>query len=409
MGTVQTQTVAFRPEVEILLHCARVQCEPERVERLHTLLQQHIDWGYLLQVALPHGMMPLLYWQLQRTCPEAVPEPVLARLRNYFQANARRNTFLAQELMTLLHLFNTEGITALPIKGPVFAAMAYGDVSFRQCGDLDIVIPQGKVLRAQEMLISQGYNPAFPILPGQATETVQFYHERTFLRQDGKVIVDLHWRFVEHDFPFPLSLERVWQRCEPVLLEGTEVRTLARADALLIHCMHGSKHLWERLQWICDVAELIRPPARLDWAQVLCEATTLGSQRMLGLGLSLANDLLGAHLPAEVTAKIGRDAKIWSLATQVRLQLFSDTPESSSHTGRLAFFLHVRGRLRDRVGYAINLARDANDNRRWRLPLPAFFSVLYYLLWPLRLLWRYGVRVYKALSEKLTVPATTES
>ena len=55
------------------------------------------------------------------------------------------------------------------------------------------------------------------------------------------------------------------ERLEEVATAGTTFRTLP-ADVLLVAlCVHGAKHVWERLGWIVDVAELIAaaPGARL--------------------------------------------------------------------------------------------------------------------------------------------------
>jgi hypothetical protein len=62
-----------RPEIQLLLCCARTDVDPERAEQIRALLGGAIDWTYLMQTALQHRVMPLLYWNLHNTCPEAVP------------------------------------------------------------------------------------------------------------------------------------------------------------------------------------------------------------------------------------------------------------------------------------------------------------------------------------------------
>jgi hypothetical protein len=124
---------------ELLLYCAQTPIDSEIAERIRTLLQQDIDWAYLIQTAAQHGVMPLLYQSLNTTCPEAVPKANLAQLRNYFHTNAQRNLFLTKELLKLLTLFETHSIPAIPFKGPVLAVSAYGNLSLRQISDLDIL------------------------------------------------------------------------------------------------------------------------------------------------------------------------------------------------------------------------------------------------------------------------------
>ena len=78
-----------RPEIELLLCCARTQIDPMTVERIKVLLQQDIDWTYLIQTSACHGVMPLLYRSVNATCPEAVPRAILSQLRNFFHTNAQ--------------------------------------------------------------------------------------------------------------------------------------------------------------------------------------------------------------------------------------------------------------------------------------------------------------------------------
>ena len=82
-------------------------------------------------------------------------------------------------------------------------------------------------------------------------------------------------------------------------LNGTEVKTLSAADLLFSLCVHGSRHLWERLGWICDIAELLARHT-FDWPTLLKRAAQADSDRMFLLGLYLAERLLEAPLPAEV-------------------------------------------------------------------------------------------------------------
>src|SRR6266511_2383106 len=84
---------AARPEHELLIYSARVCMEAETADGMKALLRKDIDWDYLLQHALQHGMMPLLYWHLQEHCPGLVPEPTLSQFREHFLGNTGKNLF----------------------------------------------------------------------------------------------------------------------------------------------------------------------------------------------------------------------------------------------------------------------------------------------------------------------------
>src|SRR5215212_3025974 len=83
-----------RTEVELLLCCTGFDKGPEKAARIGALLQEEVEWEYLLRLASEHGMLPFLFWHLDGAPPDLVPEAVLNRLREAFGNNARRNLFL---------------------------------------------------------------------------------------------------------------------------------------------------------------------------------------------------------------------------------------------------------------------------------------------------------------------------
>ncbi len=303
--------------------CARIHPDAATAARIRVLVGEDLDWERLLDAAPLHGIEPLLYWSLNTTCPEAVPKAVLRRLRRHFYANAGRTLFLTGELLKLLQALQAHGIPAIPFKGPTLAAAAYGNLALRQAGDLDILIHQRDLTRAEDLFTGNGYRRrAAPAGLRKAILQKAVLWEADFVHDAGSAI-DLHWGLLPKYFAFPVSLERCWARCQAVTLSGAIVATLAPEDLLLFLCLHGAKHHWERLQWVCDIAGLVRAYPGLAWDRLMDEAAAIGARRMLLLGLFLAADLLGACLPEMVRRSIAHDRTIPVLSAQVQERLFS--------------------------------------------------------------------------------------
>ncbi len=370
---------------ELLICCARARMNAETADRIRTLLRQETDWTHLLQAADWHGLTPLVYWHLSGSAPDAVPKAVMDHLRARFHEIAGRNLFQTAKLLELLDLFAISGIVAIPYKGPALASLAYGNLALREFVDLDFLVRERDVPKAQRILISQGYRPELPLGPSQEAAFREYHYHSTFLNDADGVIVELHWRVAPRYFAFALDVERLWERLKPMSLVGKEVLTLSPEDWLLILCAHGAKHRWEQLKWICDIAELIRVQEALDWGLVTEQAMSLGVARMLFLGLVLARDLLGAALPGEVVRRARADPVVESLAAQIRAQLFSK-PEIPSTLGEMSLFhLRARERFRDRLRYCLRLAVTPTVGDWQFVPLPRPFFPLYYLLRPIRL------------------------
>ncbi len=396
---VKDQAVVFRPEEELLLCCARTCMDSERAERIRALLCKDMNWEYLIQTAVRQGIMPLLYRSLNATCPEALPKAVLERLRLCFYANDFNNRFLTKELLRLLNLFETNGIPAFPYKGPVLAATIYGNLSLRQFGDLDILVHKKDFLRVKALLISEGYQPWRQLTSAQEVAHLRSDHAYTFERDGGRICVDLHWRFTQRYYAFPLDPECLCERLESVPLADSKVLSLPPEDLLLILCVHGTKDGWARLLWICDIAELIRVYQGMDWGRVMEQAGRLRSKRMLFLGLLLARKLLGVDLPEEVLQTVQADPVVKSLSVRVCERLFSKV-DGPVDVDRMVLHCGVTQRLLDRVPYLLyRLAKVMTPNVRDRsfLPLPASLFFLHYLLRPIRLLKEYGLRPFKPL------------
>src|SRR5712692_1266149 len=128
---------SLRPEDVLLLYCARTRLDSGKAERLRALLNEKLDWLYLCETAMQHGMAPLVYCHLNTVAPEAVPVTWREFLRILIEDNARRALGLTARLFRVLEIFEANGILAVPYKGPALAALVYGNLALREFVDLD--------------------------------------------------------------------------------------------------------------------------------------------------------------------------------------------------------------------------------------------------------------------------------
>ena len=390
-GSARPVAPADRPEAELLLCCARTQRGRGVCERIRSLAKEGIDWAHLVELARTNGVTPLLYRSLAATCADAVPEAVLGLLKQHYRANALRGLVMTAELLTLLKLFEEHGIQAIPFKGPVLAATAYGDVALREFSDLDVLIPKRDRQRARELLVAQGYETleqAMGVQEGSPCEKHWY-----FARSDRRVAVELHWRFTSPYFHFPIASDVLRDRLDQVSLLGSTVPSLCPEDMLLVLCAHGASDCWSRLLLVCDLAQWISARPQLDWEGVLERASGMGSERRLLLGLILARDLLGATLLPEVTARMAGDGEAIRLAAEARRRILGAQHTNVGHVERCGSHLRVMERLRDKMLYGLglfHLSLAPNMTDRSTVPLPGVMSPLYYLIRPARLAATYG-------------------
>jgi hypothetical protein len=390
---------ARRPEVELLLHCARTSKSSGITIDSGPLLRTDIDWEYLLRMSFRHGVVPLVYSNLSGASAEAVPKHVLGRFRDRFHANRLRSLQLTGELLKLLREFEARKVPAIPYKGPVLAASAYGDLALREFGDLDVLIRKRDVLEAKRTLTSLGYKPHHHMTSTQEAALLRYDRQYPFVRGDGNV-VELHWTPTTRSVSFMLDPERLWEHTRRIRLGGGTVSTFGPEDTILILCIHGCSHLWERLGWICDVAELVRASVDLDWEWLVRRADACKTKRTLLLGLFLASDLLGVVIPEDVLREARADATVQELAAKVRGHLFSESPQAYNvlkRSARWRFHLRMLEHPRDRLRYCIHRATTPTQNDWEFISLPVVLFPCYRLLRPVRL----GGTAGRRLAERL--------
>ena len=383
-----------RPENELLISLARPTLAVARTERVRRLAQGGLDWDYLLAMADRHSIIPLLYHHVNSICPDAVPGQAFSRLRDLDQENTRQSLLLTGELLKLLDVLAAHGIPAVPFKGPTLALGAYGDVALRQFGDLDVLVHKQDVLKVKELLVREGLKPTPELNGAQEAALLRFDCAYNF-GNDKNVLFDVHWNFAARYLSLELGLDGLWKRLETITIAGKQLLTLSAEDLLLVLCLHGFTHLWERLGWICDVAGLIDQRDDFDWHLLLDNATRQGSRRILSLGLILASDLLEAPIPPDVLRAVQADAAVKTLAERVQQQLFARDVAAPGILNGALLQLGMRERTRDKLTSCFRLAATPRVYDWMPVPLPGWLFFLYYFLRPLRLTGKYGAKLLR--------------
>ena len=378
-----------RPEVDLLLSCARTQVTPEISDRIRALVQKRVDWIELIRLAMRHDVMPLLYRNLQQVCPDSVPEYILGPLAARYREQAKEAHHRAEVLTRITSLFEEQEILAVPYKGPALAQKLYGDLSLRGFGDLDIMILERDVPRAKELAQLLGYEVMFLNDTVQFAEHVRANRELIFSHPSNGTQLELHWRFALQSLCVKDDPGRFLQHFERIALGGAQVLSLPLEVYFLILSLHATKHKWRQLKLICDIAEILGHN-NVDWNYVRREADDLGLERMLAVGVLLAKDPLEAVIPAELARGLQIDRTARALAAQIRRGLFKEPDEDWTAHADLYFQIKIRERLRDRASMLYrNLPSILTPNERDQrfLSIPEQLSSLYYFVKPVRWTW----------------------
>lgn len=377
-------------EFQVLLSACRVFLGTEEPDGLEALLQQGSDWNRLLALANRHGVMPLLYRSLSRVDRQLVPPETMARLRMLYMQNAARNIRLTRELLRLLDLFEAKGIQAIPFKGPALTQQIYGDITYRSFVDLDIIVHRKDVLLAKEVLISEDYQPEVALNPAQEKVFIASECEYNFRHKAKGILVEVHWRINPSCYCISFDVEDVWPRASTTELDGRRVSTLSPEDQLISLCIHGARHNWKEMKHICDAAGLVNLQKDLDWEKAICFAREQHIERIVLLGLLLAERLFRVQPPEDISIRMTQNSALQHLASRLEHNLYAGLEGSCRLVGETTFWFQARERMRDRVSCIIRLAIEPTQIDLMKTPLPIRLYPLYYLIHPARLLREYG-------------------
>jgi hypothetical protein len=336
------------PEWQALLQCAAPYPDSHHLANL----LQRVHWPLFLALAEDHGLVPLLAEQMQHLDSSLVSEDVRRTLRDTRRAHTVFTLQLTAELFRVLQRFAEAGLEILVTKGPVLSVRCYGDPGLRQYGDLDVVVRDRDILRATQVMLGLAYEPRIPLT---AIHARKMPGEYSFRKPGTHLLVEFHTERTFRYHPRPLQIENLFQRRACVTIDGRDVPALSLEDELILICVHGAKHFWERLMWIADLAALISPRHAMDWDRVVTAAREVGAERILRLGLRLASDVLGANLPVHLEPGIRSDRAVSKLAAQITSRLVSGKPADIGILERAAFRVRMRGGLLPGAAYLFRL------------------------------------------------------
>ena len=363
-------------ENKLILLVARREVDAVELRRL---LQEEINWEYLFATAQAHGVLPLLHKHLSG---ERVPPHFLSRLKRESVANSQNVLHLIAKQLRVVKIFKQNGVRVALFKGPLLAQMAYGEMSLRQAGDIDVLISRRDFEKAKALLESLGYEMSPRLTPTQLASHLSHHCELQFMRDEWFTVVALHWDLAPRSFVFNLHADEVMSRLQPASLAGTTVETFGGEDLVLYLAMHGAKHLWRRLEWIASLAETIRATPSLNWEVLVQRAEHAHATRMLALGLRLVEKF--SDLKLSVLAQVDADNAMQRMSEQVSTQLFNTFGAADSTETNL-YNLRIMDRKRDAIISALRAIFVPTLPDWQALALPAPLHSLYYAFRPLRL------------------------
>ncbi|MGA9544147.1 MAG: nucleotidyltransferase family protein [Candidatus Sulfotelmatobacter sp.] len=385
MSNAPTTSVA--PEWDLLL--AASSADPSgALDRIRRLLEKPVDWEMVLRLAENHGTSSLLYQSLLRL-GDMVPSLVLASLRQRYEGNVYKSLFLTRELIRIVGRLEGLGIDAVPYKGVVMSEIYYGDMALRQSGDMDLFVRKRDVGRIKSALRDLEYTTRL-VIPDEVLEDyIAAGYEWTFDSPAGPNLLELQWALQPRFYAVDFDMDGLFERAVKVTVAERSVKTPSPEDLLLVLSVHAAKHVWGRLIWLCDIAQILKRE-NLGWDRVQVRTRDLGIERILRATLLLANRLLGTVIPVAIESEVLADQAARGLANEIAAALAAGVSYDTERISYFQLMMRLRERRADRVRFLARLAFTPGPGEWEAVRLPGALVPLYRVVRVMRLAGRLG-------------------
>ena len=376
-------TGARSPEWDLVRTASFAEPRESDLGRIRGLLDPAVqagpvEWNAVLRLADHHGTSSLLYQDLSHLA-DIVPSSVLAALRQNYERNVHKSLFLARELMRILDCLGAIGVEVIPYKGIVLSQAYYGDMALRRSGDIDLFVRGRDVARIKHAVRGLGYTQRLPIPEDAEQDYIASGYECTFDSPAGKNLLELQWALQPRFYAVDFDMEALFERAVNLEVAGRRVKTPSPEDLLLVLSVHAAKHVWGRLIWLCDIAQILKLGS-LDWDWVQAQARQLGIERILRITLLLANRLLATPIPAPVEGPLLEDSAARAFADAIAVDVARGVSYEEQQISYFRLMMQLRERKADRLRFLTRLTFTPGPGEWEAVRLPRSLFPLYRLV-----------------------------
>ncbi len=390
-------------EIKLLIACCQTVQSEDDIDFIRAFIKtQNTSLHNVITLAYKHGILPLVYkvflaltveTPIKNTKKGSKEQPfldeILPQLKMYYTKIAQRNMLMSAELICIIKLLKENNIKALAFKGPTLAQMAYGDITLRQFGDLDILIRKEDQAKMIDILNQKHYIPEIVLKEGTKEIFFSAVNVIGLQHPSNGVFTEVHWELLSKNYAINWEEKIIWKHPTFIHINQVAIPVLPTEQLILYLCAHGSKHLFERLEWICDIDKTIKENPNIDWEYLLKEADNLGIRRMLFLGLTLSQQFFRLILPEMIQKEIAKDTEIPKLISKIIKINFSKSKQREKSYNTFRLLWSMRENLSDQLHFAWRGLFSPKFDDFVFVQLAKNLAFLYPLIRPYRLVTKY--------------------
>lgn len=373
-------------EHELLLGAAgtAVGAVPERVSEPAGTTA--FDWQTVRELADRHGLLPQLHRYVEAQPALEPPSELRTAIADAATTTRFQNLHLADVLHDVLDYCEACSTRVLPVKGPIVADRAYGNLAGRPFSDLDLLVPSADLAATARTLQDEGFSLTTDLGPyGLEDATGEHRHlafpQEISLASESGAEIELRHANADQFGDARLAIDELWRDRSTIEVAGRDLPALSPTDRYVFLSYHGSKHAWRRLEWLASLAGVVQR-GEVDWEAARQRSRDRNLLEECYLGALLVATVFDADVPAAVERDARSADRVPEAAETVLEGLATDPLARPSDVDVQRF----RGRLRgDRLRRYARFATTATLFDYRVLPLPRSLWPTYRVIRPVRM------------------------
>jgi len=374
----------FSSDILLIIESSKIE---QNEVALKKLITQVINGEGLINLSFAHGTFPLLYKTLKEHS-QIVPETALQTMKKKYMQLVRVNMLMSTELIKIMQLLEKNSIKAISFKGPLLSQMAYGDISSRQYVDLDILINEADIQKATTLLVNNNYVSEYSLESYQQKNLIDTVHDIAFYNVKNNIRIECHWALTSGEFYIDIKSWDLFKNPYIQSINNTPLPTITLEKLIIYLCIHGYKHMWERVEWLADIVHL-NDSNTIDWNNTLRLAGEIHADRVLLSSLFLCEQILDMKLSDTIKKQMKEESKLLNISTKMLTELkytYDKSLETSAHSKQISSIqLYMLKDTKSKFKYIKTLFIPTELDYKV-VKLPKFLSFLYYAIRPFNIL-----------------------
>ena len=371
----------FSSCISLILECCKIT---QDITKIKELIPSINNWDDFIDISYAHGVFPLIYRTLKNFA-DIISLDVLNEMKLYNMNIVKQNMLMTAELIKVMNILEENGIEAIAFKGPTLSQMAYGNITRRQYADLDILIEDKDKTKAINLLTSLHYQPEIILKENTKRSFYKDVNVIGFDNTHNNIYVEIHWGLISKNYAIDFSSLDLF-KSRTITINQKSINLLSEENNLIYLAVHGSKHFFERVSWICDIDRSIRTDTSLDWNLLLKKAQKIEVLKILLVSLCISKRLFNTPLDIKVIKLIEADSSIEKIASEILDMQTVNTQRSSKN---FFLLLNMKDSFYKKMEFSVKAFTSTKYPDYEFYQLPSYLNFLYLFLRPIRLFIKY--------------------